>query len=117
MASTRNNQRLEDLARLCDPVVRGRMNYYGRFYRSKCVRVLRYLDVALAAWVRWKYKLRNRERASMHWPWRVARRDIPWDATRRTYAWEPGPARLVTRMGGDRRGGPLKGMRSQTAAA
>ena len=33
MASTRNNQRLEDLARLVNPVVRGWMNYYGRFYR------------------------------------------------------------------------------------
>ena len=75
MASTRNNQRLEDLARLTNPVVRGWMNYYGRFYRSKCGEVLRYLNVALAAWVRWKYKLRNRERASMHWLWRVACRD------------------------------------------
>ncbi len=34
MASTRN-QRLEDLARLVNPVVHGWMNYYGRFYRSK----------------------------------------------------------------------------------
>jgi hypothetical protein len=41
MASTRNNQRLEDLARLVNPVVHGWMNYYGRFYRSKCVQVLR----------------------------------------------------------------------------
>jgi hypothetical protein len=30
MASTRNNQRLEDLARLTNPAVRGWMNYYGR---------------------------------------------------------------------------------------
>jgi hypothetical protein len=29
MASTRNNQRLEDLARLTNPVVRGWMNYDG----------------------------------------------------------------------------------------
>ena len=48
MASTRNNQRLEDLARLMNPVVRGWMNYYGRFYRSKCVQVLRHLNEALA---------------------------------------------------------------------
>ena len=34
MASTRNNQRLEDLARLTNPVVRGWMNYYGRYYIS-----------------------------------------------------------------------------------
>ena len=41
MASTRNNQRLEDLARFTNPVVQGWMNYYGRFYRSKCIQVLR----------------------------------------------------------------------------
>lgn len=76
MASTRNNQQLEDLARLTNPVVRGWMNYYGRFYRSKCVQVLRHFNVALAAWVRRKYtKFRHRERASMHWLGRVARRE------------------------------------------
>jgi group II intron reverse transcriptase/maturase len=76
MASTRNNQRLEDLARLVNPSVRGWMNYYGRFYRSKCVQVLRHLNEALAAWVRWKYKrFRRRERASMHWLGCIARRD------------------------------------------
>lgn len=76
MASTRNNQRLEDLARLINPSVRGWMHYYGRFYRSKCVQVLRHLNEALAAWARWKYKrFRRRERASMHWLGRIARRD------------------------------------------
>jgi len=76
MASTRNNQRLEDLARLTNPVVRGWMNYYGRYYRSKCVQVLCHLNQALAAWVRRKHKrYRRRERASMHWLGRIARRD------------------------------------------
>lgn len=76
MGSTRNNQRLEDLARLVNPSVRGWMNYYGRYYRSKCVQVLRHLNEALAAWVRRKYKrFRRRERASMHWLGRIAQRD------------------------------------------
>jgi Retron-type reverse transcriptase len=76
MAFTRNNQHLEDLARLINPVVRGWMNYYGRFYRSRCVQVLRHLNEALAAWVRRKYtRFRRRERASMYWLGRVARRD------------------------------------------
>jgi len=76
MASTRNNQRLEDLARVVNPVVRGWMNYYGRFYRSKCVQVLRHLNECLAAWVRWKYRrFRRRERASLYWLGRIARRD------------------------------------------
>lgn len=76
MASTRNNQRLEDLARLTNPSVRGWMNYYGRFYRSKCVQVLRHLNEALAAWARRKYRrFRRRERASMHWLGCIAQRD------------------------------------------
>jgi len=57
-------------------VVRGGMNYYGRFYRSRCVQVLRHLNGALAAWARRKYKrFWRRERASMHWLGRIARRD------------------------------------------
>src|SRR5262249_54967245 len=56
LASTRNNQGLEDLAHFVNPVIRGWANYYGRFYRSKCLLVLRHLNEALAAWVRWKYK-------------------------------------------------------------
>lgn len=77
LASTRNNQRLEDLARVVNPVVRGWMNYYGRFYRSKCIQVLRHLNEVLAAWVRRKYhhRFKRRERASMHWLGRIARRD------------------------------------------
>lgn len=77
MASTRNNQRLEDLAELCNPSVRGWMNYYGRYYRSKCVTVLRHLNEALCRWVQRKYKdrFRRKERAAMHWLGRIARRD------------------------------------------
>lgn len=77
MASTRNNQRLEDLARLADPVIRGWMNYYGCFYPSLAKVVLRHFNRALVAWVKRKYKdrFRNRERAAEHWLGRVARRD------------------------------------------
>jgi RNA-directed DNA polymerase len=76
MGSTRNHQRLEDLARFTNPVVRGWMNYYGRFYRSKCVQVLRHFNEALARWARRKFKrFRRRERASMHWLGCIARRD------------------------------------------
>jgi len=76
MASHRNNQSLEDLARLVNPTVRGWINYYGRFYRSKSVLVLRHLNEALAAWARRKFKrLRRRERASVHWLGRIARRE------------------------------------------
>jgi RNA-directed DNA polymerase len=50
LASTRNNQSLADLAQFVNPQIRGWVNYYGRFSRSKCVHVLRHLNAALAAW-------------------------------------------------------------------
>lgn len=76
MASTRNNQSLEDLARLINPTARGWLNYFGRFYRAKCMLVLRHLNEALAAWARRKYKrFRRRERASMHWLAGIAHRE------------------------------------------
>ncbi|MGE0705591.1 MAG: group II intron reverse transcriptase/maturase [Vicinamibacterales bacterium] len=76
MASTRNNQPLENLARLVNPVAQGWMNFYGRFYRSKCIQVLRHINEALAAWARRKFKrFRRRERASVHWLGGVARRE------------------------------------------
>lgn len=76
MASTRNNQRLEDLARLVNPSVRGWMNYYGQFYRSKCVQTLRHLNRAIAAWVQRKFKrFKRKERAAMHWLAGVAARE------------------------------------------
>jgi group II intron reverse transcriptase/maturase len=74
--TSRSNQRLDDLARLVNPSVRGWINYYGRFYRSTCIDVLCHLNEALAAWVRRKYKrFRRRGRASRVWLGRIERRD------------------------------------------
>jgi group II intron reverse transcriptase/maturase len=76
LASTRNNQTLEDLARLANPAVRGWMSYYGRFYRSRCIQVLRHLNDALVKWVCRKYRrFRRRERAATHWLGNIAARD------------------------------------------
>ncbi|MER9001901.1 hypothetical protein NKH58_29690 [Mesorhizobium australicum] len=51
-----NARWLEGLAKLIDPVVRGWLNYYGRYYRSECINVLQHVDEALAQRVRRKYK-------------------------------------------------------------
>ena len=53
------------------------MNYYGRFYRSKCGQALRYLNGVLVKWVRRKYKdrFRRKERKAAHWLGRIAARD------------------------------------------
>jgi RNA-directed DNA polymerase len=84
MAATRNNQQLEELARSFNSTMWGWANYYGRFYRSKFLQALRHFNEALAKWVRRKHKnrFRNRERASVYWLGRIARREpklfVPW---------------------------------------
>jgi RNA-directed DNA polymerase len=76
LAATRNNQSLEDLARLVNPSVRGWVNYYGRFYRSALTPVLRHLERALIRWACRKYKrFRGHVTNAAHWLGRVARRD------------------------------------------
>jgi RNA-directed DNA polymerase len=75
LAATRNNQSLEDIARLVNPSVRGWVNYYGRFYRSALTPVLRHLERALNRWACRKYKrLRRHYTNAAHWLGRVARR-------------------------------------------
>ena len=43
--------------------VRGWINYYGRFYRSELVRLLRRINEYLVRWARWKYKRLRRHPA------------------------------------------------------
>ena len=75
LAATRNNQSLEDLARLVNPSVSGWVNYYGRFYRSALTPVLRHLERALIRWACRKYKrFRGHVTNAAHWLGRVARR-------------------------------------------
>ena len=50
MGATRNNQRLEAIAKFVNPYVRGWVNYYGRFYKSALTPVLRGLDRSLVYW-------------------------------------------------------------------
>jgi len=52
---------LADLARFCNPIVRGWINYYGRFYPSALIRSLRHINDYLVRWAMRKYKrLRGR---------------------------------------------------------
>jgi len=48
--------KLEDIAREINPVLRGWINYYGRFYKSQMYPVLRHVNKALVQWARRKYK-------------------------------------------------------------
>jgi RNA-directed DNA polymerase len=67
---------IEDLSRMFNPSIRGWLQYYGRFYKSRLYRVLRHLNWALVHWARRKYKklARHRRRAE-HWLGRLARRE------------------------------------------
>jgi RNA-directed DNA polymerase len=69
---------IEDISRMFNPVIRGWINYYGRFYKSELYSVLRHLNRALVQWARRKYKrlYRHRRRAT-YWLGRIAKRD-PW---------------------------------------
>ncbi|MCP3471398.1 hypothetical protein NLM33_13760 [Bradyrhizobium sp. CCGUVB1N3] len=84
--TSRSNQTLEDLAKLIDPVARGWLNYYGRYYRSECVNVLRHVNMVLTRWVMGKYKrFKRRKTAAIYWLGRLAKR-----APSLLYLWKVG---------------------------
>ncbi len=57
----RSGVTLQDLAWMFNPIIRGWINYYGRFYRSELVRLLKRINEYLVRWARWKFKrLRRR---------------------------------------------------------
>ena len=67
---------IEDLSRMFNPVIRGWINYYGRFYKSALYPVLKHMNRALVHWARRKYKKLNRHRRrAEHWLGRLARRE------------------------------------------
>lgn len=53
---------IEDISRMFNPVIRGWINYYGRFYKSALYPVLRHMNRALIQWARRKYKRLSRHR-------------------------------------------------------
>jgi group II intron reverse transcriptase/maturase len=67
---------IDDLARMFNPVIRGWLNYYGRYYKSALYPTLRYLNRCLARWAMAKYKrLRRHKRQAEHWVRRISLRD------------------------------------------
>jgi hypothetical protein len=58
-----------------NPIIRGWLHYYGRFYRSAVYLSLLQLDKALARWASQKFKrLRRRQRCAHQWVARLSRR-------------------------------------------
>ena len=58
----RVDKRIDDLARMFNPVIRGWITYYGRYYPSALYPTLRYLDRRLSRWAMAKYKRLRRHR-------------------------------------------------------
>jgi len=71
----KNEKSLEDLSRMFNPVIRGWMQYYGRFYKSEMYSVLSHFNRALVRWVRRKHKKLNYQRRATHWLGGIAKRD------------------------------------------
>jgi RNA-directed DNA polymerase len=52
----RSDKAIEDLSRMFNPIIRGWIQYYGRYYRSALYPTMRELDRDLAFWAKRKYK-------------------------------------------------------------
>jgi len=84
-----SGQTLADLAQEINPIVRGWIDFYGRFYRSKLNSLLRRIDEYLARWAMRKYKrLRRRPTRAFRFLAAVAAREpglfAHWTLTRPT---------------------------------
>ena len=72
----RSDKAIDDLARMWNPVLRGWIQYYGRFYRSALYPVFRHLDLHLVRWAMRKYRrLRRHRRRATHWLGGLAQRE------------------------------------------
>ena len=71
----RSDKAIEDLSRMFNPIIRGWLRYYGRYYRSALYPTMRELDRDLALWAKRKYKkLRGHLRRATSWIARISRR-------------------------------------------
>lgn len=63
----RTGSELEDLAAWINPIVRGWMNYYGRYYRTALDRLLRRVNTYLMRWAQQRYKRLRPFRKALRW--------------------------------------------------
>ncbi|MGR3318741.1 MAG: group II intron reverse transcriptase/maturase [Candidatus Anammoxibacter sp.] len=72
----RSDKSLEDLSKMFNPVIRGWINYYGRYCKSAINPSLKLLEHRLAWWATRKYKrLRGHKRRATQWVRRIARKE------------------------------------------
>lgn len=72
----RTERTLSDISKLCNPVIRGWINYYGKFYRSALDNALRCLDRRVVRWAVKKYKrFRGSYMEAKRWLDHIRKRD------------------------------------------
>lgn len=65
---------ISDISNMFNPVIRGWINYYGKFYKSELYKVLRHMNKALVQWARRKYKKLSRGRKKAeNWLGKIAK--------------------------------------------
>lgn len=72
----RSDKTLLDISRMINPMLRGWINYYDRYYKSELYCVFQHLNRTLARWATRKYKrLRGHKRRAMFWLGKIASRE------------------------------------------
>lgn len=72
----RSDKSLTDISRMINPMLRGWINYYGKFYKSELYCVFKHLNRILVRWAERKYKrLKGHSRKAGYWLGNIARRE------------------------------------------
>nr|WP_166155283.1 group II intron reverse transcriptase/maturase [Neochlamydia sp. AcF84]NGY94823.1 putative uncharacterized protein YkfC [Neochlamydia sp. AcF84] len=71
-----SDKKIVDLSRMFNPMIRGWINYYGKYYKSELYQIFNVANRTLARWAERKYKrLRGHSRRAMHWLGGIAKRE------------------------------------------
>lgn len=70
----RSDKSIQDISKMYNPIIRGWMNYYGKYYKSAMYPVLRHFDETLVKWATRKFKrFKRHRRKARYWLGNVAR--------------------------------------------
>ena len=69
----RSSKEIEDLSQMYNPIIRGWVNYYGVYYKSKLYPTFKMLNLILEKWAMRKYKkLKGHRQRARYWLSRIA---------------------------------------------
>lgn len=68
------NRTIKEISEWINPVVRGWINYYGKFWKIALNSIFDRLNIRLMKWAKWKYKkLKGHSRKAMQWIGKIAK--------------------------------------------